>query len=140
MNEQQSNAGNAGAGATVSTIDDTPDVAEVAQTTRTNVKVISGANHDETLSGRKARCIFFDTEGDLGKGPVEAGLNGVAYRWPRNIEVEIPVEVLDSCIGNAVQDTYKADGNSVVQSKQRRFSYQVLGYIDPPKAPKKKAA
>lgn len=112
----------------VATIDDEPK--NKAVSTKQDIApivaaaVVSGKNHDDELSGERVTVTFYEQESDLGKRPVEIGLNGIAYQIPRNVPVSIPVEVLE-IVRNAVEETFEANGSNVIRRNRPRFSYQV---------------
>ena len=113
-------------GVHVAEIDDAPSQAiPTAAAPAPQAVSVVGNNSDETLSGERITVLFHTQEGDLGKLPVEVGLNGVVYRMPRNVPCHIPVEVL-GVIDNAVQEVYEATGTSVTKSIRPRFSYQLV--------------
>ncbi len=88
--------------------------------------IVAGRNHDSELSGRNIIVTFHEQDGDLGKLPVDVGLNGFAYKIPRGIEVTIPEEVL-GVIKDAKQEIFEANGTSVVKRERPRFAYTVHG-------------
>lgn len=88
---------------------------------------IDGSNgNDDALSGERVTIMFFEQDTDVGKLPVEVGLNGIVYRMPRNVKCNVPVEVL-SVIKDAVEIVYEAMGATVVERRRPRFSYEILG-------------
>ena len=86
--------------------------------------VIKGKNHDEALSGKRVSVTFYEQDSDMGKMPVQVGLNGIAYQIPRGVPCSIPVEVL-GVVKDAVEEVYEANGTSVTKRVRPRFSYQI---------------
>ena len=83
---------------------------------------VAGANHDDALSGKKVNVTFHEQDGDLGKLPVQVGLNGFAYYIPRNTPVEIPIEVLQ-VVQDAQETVYESKQGLVQERKKPRFSF-----------------
>lgn len=111
----------------IATLDD--DLAEQAVEQVSQAKALSGNNFDASLSGNRVRVTFFEQEGDLGKDAIFASLNGVAYNIPRNMPVEIPVEVLE-IFSNAVMNAIETTQDGGQRDRQvMRFAYQVHGLV-----------
>lgn len=81
---------------------------------------------DEGFSGKMVRVIINEGTDDMGKEPVDVGVNGKVWRIKRNEEVLIPVEVF-GVIKNAVQVSYAHGTSGVEERKVHRFSFQTLG-------------
>ncbi len=113
-------------GVHIADIDDAPmQAVPTAAAPPAEAITVTGNGADDTLSGERITVLFHSQEGDLGKLPVDVGLNGVVYRMPRNVPCRIPVEVL-GVINDAVQEVYEANGANVIKSIRPRFSYQIV--------------
>jgi len=93
---------------------------------------------------RKVRIKIHKSDGQDGNNDVKVGLNGRAYVIKRNVEVDIPEPVFESCIKGAVFTVYEPVNNPVtgqIEVSERdvdRFAYTMYGYSDqlgPIKAP-----
>ncbi len=109
----------------VATIDD-PVPAEKPQVAAAPVEASAV---DKRLSGKKVRVMFYDQEGDLGKGSIFADLNEVAYNIPRGVPVDLPVEVLH-IFNNAVYKVIETDEAAEMrETTMMRFAFQVQGLV-----------
>lgn len=101
------------------------DAQESAGSVTEYAAVLSGENHDSQLSGKKVRVTFFEQEIDGGSDAIFCSLNGYAYQIPRNVPVDIPVEVL-AIFNNARTDLLEtAHGGGSRKRTINRFSYTV---------------
>lgn len=84
----------------------------------------------ERLSGKKATIHIASTEGPGGADPVPVGLNGKVWAIPRDVEVEIPLELLEGPLKDAVMTVLEPDGKNIdgtIKWKERdvrRFQVQ----------------
>lgn len=105
------------------------DGAAASEAETESMGVVKVANADDALSGDRVRVTFFEQDGPGGKEPVFASLNGFAYHIPRNVQVDLPVEVL-AIFDNANETRYeKGKDGADVPRIIKRFSYQVHGLI-----------
>lgn len=88
---------------------------------------IIGKNHDATLSGKLAEVTFFEQDTDIGKLPIQAGINGYSYQIPRGKPVKIPVELYEQLTKGCVEEVFEAHGATVVRKERPRFSCHLHG-------------
>lgn len=85
---------------------------------------------DKALSGRRATVRLHATSDQLGQEAVPVGVNGVMYLIPRDVECDIPYEVLD-VLKNAVTQIISTNKDGSESSRESpRFNFSVLS-IDP---------
>jgi hypothetical protein len=93
----------------------------------------------------RVRVKFHETHDEQGHMPVKAGINGRAYEWKRNVEIDLPRAIL-GVMDNAVETRFIPldDNSGTIGNEKRkvaRFPYTVVA--DPaPQAeePKSEAA
>jgi hypothetical protein len=102
---------------TITTIDEAPKFIEPVVATE-----LQANNDGDVLSGQRVELTINQGEGDAGREPVFVGLNGTGYQIPRDIPVNVPVELLH-ILDNAVQVIYEANGATSRGRLVKRFSY-----------------
>lgn len=113
---------------TISTLDDVePDAPQATTVSNAVLPKVTGSHHG--FSGVKARVIINESEGDAGREAVYVALNDYAAQIPRNIEVELPVEVFNACIRDAKTTVLSRTGDGLASRDVRRFSYSMLGEV-----------
>lgn len=97
--------------------DDTPESAGAAAT------VVTGSNHDATLSGKNQTITIHPTDGDGGSDAVFVSVNGYAYQIPRGLPYQVPVEVIE-VLRNAKQSILSfGQGGTLMERTTQRFAY-----------------
>lgn len=76
--------------------------------------------------GGEVRLVIGEGPDDLGKEPVDIGVNGKVWRIKRNEEVVVPASVYE-VIRNAKTTVYTSTKEGVVERDVHRFSFQVVG-------------
>lgn len=99
---------------------------------------IVGKNHDAELSGDKVRVTFHEQDGEGGDRPIFASLNFYAYHIPRNVPVDIPVELLKVFEDANTRVISTNDKGGVSERNVKRFSYAVHGRVVPAATGKQK--
>lgn len=79
---------------------------------------------------KKYRLIIHNQDGVDNMPFVAVGINGFVYQIPREVEVQVPQEVIDT-LNNAIQTVPETteDGKSMTTRDRRRFPYTVLGTV-----------
>ena len=75
-------------------------------------------------NARRVRVKFFNTEGDVGKAPIDIAVNGYPFRIEREAVVEVPewlLPTVNNCVSE-VMDPETGEMRAVM-----RFPYQILG-------------
>lgn len=87
------------------------------------VQKIAGNKHDVALSGKKAQITIHAGQDEAGQEPAFIGLNGFAYQIPRDVPVEVPIEVL-SILENAVTEIVSTTKDGGVKTRNApRYAY-----------------
>ena len=74
-----------------------------------------------------AEVTFFEQDTDIGKLPIQAGINGYSYQIPRGKPVKIPVELYEQLTKGCAEEVYEAHGANVVRKERPRFSCHLHG-------------
>lgn len=106
----------------VTTLEDPIESPVVADKAKGKVKA-SGS--DSALSGKKVAVTFYEQEGDLGKAPVFAGLNGVGYNIPRGVPCDIPEELMEVFEHAKYKLVETSLGGGSKERDVNRFAYSV---------------
>lgn len=75
---------------------------------------------------KKFRLTISNQDGVDQTDFVKVQVNGYMYTIPREVEVEVPEEVIE-VLNNAVVTRYVQEGDVMVPRKARRFPFTVLG-------------
>ncbi len=113
---------------TIVNLDDAP-APVIADTPKRGKKAVEQVEDRVTqtgFSGKMVRVIINEGTDDMGKEPVDVGVNGKVWRIKRNEEVLIPEEVF-GVIKDAVQISYAHNSVGIEERKVHRFSFQTLG-------------
>lgn len=85
-------------------------------------------------SQRKVRIIIASGKEPQDRCPVPVAVNGREYLIVRDKEVDVPqgvLNVLDLAVAQVAEDTEEGGMIKTVFRPAQRYSYRVLGYVDP---------
>lgn len=103
-----------------------PVIADTPKRGRKSAEPVEERVTQTGFSGKMVRVIINEGTDDMGKEPVDVGVNGKVWRIKRNEEVLIPEEVF-GVIKNAIQVSYAHSSTGIEERKVHRFSFQTLG-------------
>jgi len=107
---------------TSTSIDDAPDVALDKASTEP-VKTLAVSDVHGAFEGERVELIINTSPGEAGNQAVFVGVNGNGFNIPRDIKVNVPIEVLYQ-LDNATQTIYESIAGGGVQEREvKRFSY-----------------
>lgn len=90
---------------------------------------VIGDNHDEQLSGRKVRVTFYEGREEHEKDAIFASLNGYAYQIPRNVPVDIPIELMNVFQDAKTQVIETVQGGGTRARNVPRFGFTLHGEV-----------
>lgn len=93
-------------------------------------RAIAGANHDAELSGRKVRVTFFSTQDQGGQDAIFASLNFFAYQIPRDVQVDIPLELVKVFEDANTRMFITSDKGGTTERNVKRFNFSVHGEVE----------
>lgn len=113
----------------VTSLGDAPAAAAVAasKVEAKPTKLVGKSAGDGELSGKRSTIKIYAKEEEGGNHAVFVSLNGIGYHIPRDVPVDVPVELIE-VLNNAVTTITNpaAQGGGVTTRDVPRFQFQVL--------------
>lgn len=106
----------------ISTIDTIPQD-QVAEDQAPEVSVVSGANHDDAVSGGREIVTIHSSPDDNGSDAVFVSLNGYSYQIPRDKPCEVPTEVVDILRNSVVSSYVPGEGGAMAERLRPRYAF-----------------